>query len=100
MNQIQQQSDPLDTIIDFAWSTGADKFWINNAKDELKRLREKIYEYEQLLSQPVAYTKMNENGDIYDLNINYNPYLKLYPLYMRTEHAEQRKQAMQSKSKK
>jgi len=100
MNQIQQQSEPLDTIIDFAWSTGADKFWVNNAKDELKKLREKLNEYENMLSQVTAYAQMNKHGDIYDLNINYNPYLDLYPLYMRIEHVEQRKQAMQSKSKK
>lgn len=32
-------SNPLDAIIDFAWAAGADRFWVNNAKDELKRLR-------------------------------------------------------------
>ena len=34
-----RHSNPLDTIIDFAWAAGADRFWVNNAKDELKRLR-------------------------------------------------------------
>lgn len=44
--ELQQLSNPLDTIIDFAWSTGADIFWVNNAKDELKKLRQKIQELE------------------------------------------------------
>lgn len=44
---MNQQSHPLDTIIDFAWAAGADRFWVNNAKDELKRLKEKIEEYEK-----------------------------------------------------
>lgn len=37
---------PLDTIIDFAWAAGADRFWVNNAKDELKKLKQKLQEYE------------------------------------------------------
>lgn len=44
---MEKDSDPLDTIIDFAWSAGADRFWVNNAKDELKRLRLKLQEYEK-----------------------------------------------------
>jgi hypothetical protein len=43
---IEHYSNPLDTIIDFAWSAGADRFWVNNAKDELKKLRQKIKEHE------------------------------------------------------
>ena len=43
---IEHHSNPLDTIIDFAWSAGADRFWVNNAKDELKKLRQKIKDYE------------------------------------------------------
>ena len=35
-------SDPLDSIIDFAWAGGADLFFVNNAKDELKRLRTEV----------------------------------------------------------
>lgn len=30
-------TNPLDTIIDFVWASGADRFWVNNAKDELKK---------------------------------------------------------------
>jgi hypothetical protein len=39
-------SNPLDTIIDFAWASGADRFWVNNAKDELKNLRKKLEGYQ------------------------------------------------------
>lgn len=39
-------SNPIETIIDFAWAAGANRFWVNNAKDELKKIREKIKEYE------------------------------------------------------
>ena len=42
----EQHSYPLETIIDFAWASGADRFWVNNAKDELKRLKKKLEEYE------------------------------------------------------
>jgi len=44
---MKKHSDPIESIIDFAWAAGADRFWVNNAKDELKRLKEKIEEYEQ-----------------------------------------------------
>ena len=39
-------SNPVEAIIDFAWAAGADLFWVNNAKDELRKLRKKIKEYE------------------------------------------------------
>jgi hypothetical protein len=43
---MKKHSNPLDSIIDFAWSAGADLFFVNNAKDELKRLRTQIKELE------------------------------------------------------
>lgn len=49
--QLEKYSDPLDAIIDFAWSSGADRFWVNNAKDELKQLRKKLEIYENGLYQ-------------------------------------------------
>ena len=42
---MNQTSDPLESIIDFAWSAGADLFFVQNAKDELKKLREKNKEW-------------------------------------------------------
>jgi hypothetical protein len=42
---MNQNSDPLESIIDFAWSAGADLFFVQNAKDELKKLRDKNKEW-------------------------------------------------------
>ena len=42
---MNQNSDPLEAIIDFAWSAGADLFFVQNAKDELKKLRAKNKEW-------------------------------------------------------
>jgi hypothetical protein len=42
---MNKNSDPLEAIIDFAWSTGADLFFVQNAKDELKKLRDKNKEW-------------------------------------------------------
>lgn len=80
---MNKDSDPIETIIDFAWSAGADRFWVNNAKDELKRLKEK---QKESLAQPVAYAKINDRGDLYDLRLQFNPYddeSKVVPLYRR-----------------
>lgn len=46
MKKEEKIAQPLETIIDFAWAAGADRFWVNNAKDELKKLRSKLEEYE------------------------------------------------------
>jgi hypothetical protein len=50
----KKHSDPLDTIIDFAWSAGADIFWVNNAKDELKKLRQKLHDLEKYESTRIC----------------------------------------------
>lgn len=42
---MNKNSDPLESIIDFAWSAGADLFFVQNAKDELKKLRDKNKEW-------------------------------------------------------
>ena len=96
-------SDPLETLIDFAWANGADRFWINNAKDELKKLREKTKEWakevfianefaveqtneyleicnqmqklKDSLANPIAWAKINSRGDLYDLRLQNNPYV-------------------------
>mgnify|MGYP003337328319 CR=1 FL=1 len=77
---MNKDANPLDTIIDFAWSAGADRFWVNNAKDELKKLRAN----KQPIEQPVAYAKINDQNDLYDLRLTNNPYEnqnKVVPLY-------------------
>lgn len=38
---MNENSHPIDFVIEFAWANGCDRFIINNAKDELKKLRKK-----------------------------------------------------------
>ena len=81
---MNKEANPLDTIIDFALSAGADKFWVNNAKDELKKLREKIDTLLEYTTKPTAFAKINDRGDLYDLRLQNNPYndqTKVIPLY-------------------
>jgi hypothetical protein len=68
-----KNSDPLETIIDFAWSAGADRFWVNNAKDELKNLRNLLNSINN--KNPVAYARTNSVGDLFDLRLQNNPYI-------------------------
>lgn len=84
-------ADPLDSIIDFAWASGADLFFVNNAKDELKRLRQELNSLKHSLDTPVAFAKITNDGMLYDLNRQNNPYsdqTKVIPLYTpyRTKH--------------
>ena len=100
---MNKNSDPLESIIDFAWSVGADLFFVQNAKDELKKLKEKNKEWaeevyranefaveqtneylkisEQMqvlkdsLESPVAWATINDHGDLFDLRLNNNPYI-------------------------
>ena len=102
-NHMNKNSDPLESIIDFAWSAGADLFFVQNAKDELKKLREKNKEWaaevyranefavEQMnqylemskqmqslkdsLESPVAWARTNDRGDLFDLRTQNNPYI-------------------------
>ncbi|NDC96250.1 hypothetical protein EB118_10310 [bacterium] len=81
---MDKNAHPLDAIIDFAWASGADRFWINNAKDELKRLRKEIEFYKQSFEQPAAWAKTNDRNDLFDLRLQNNPYVdqtKVVPLY-------------------
>lgn len=81
---MNQDSNPIEFLIDFAWANGAAMFTVNNAKDELKRLRKELETLRSSLDKPVAYAKSTEDGWIYDLNIKNNPYddqNKVIPLY-------------------
>lgn len=47
--------------------------------------------------KPVAWTKINKRGDLYDLRLQNNPYEEnIIPLYLRPEDYEYRQQIMQS----
>ena len=81
---MNENANPIDFLIEFAWANGANRFIVNNAKDELKRLREdnsgwlscekELSEYRNIFSNPVAWGKTNDHGDLYDLRIMLNPY--------------------------
>jgi hypothetical protein len=101
---MNEHSNPIEFLIEFAWANGADRFVVNNAKDELQKLREDSndsqrwfscekelsrlkQEYNKLLSifeYPVAYGLINDRHDLYDLRLIDNPYNtdeKVVPLY-------------------
>jgi hypothetical protein len=101
---MNEHLDPISFLIDFAWANGADRFVVNNAKDQLKKLQEdsrdsnRWYSCEKELSQlrqeynkllesfnyPVAYGKINDRQDLYDLRLANNPHndqTKVVPLY-------------------
>jgi hypothetical protein len=95
---MDQNSNPIEFLIDFAWASGADRFVVNNAKDELRKLQlqennfeELKQKYNQLLKifdYPVAYGKINNRQDLYDLRLCNNPHEdqnKLVPLYSNRE---------------
>lgn len=75
---LEKNAQPIETLIDFAWAAGADRFWVNNAKDELKKLREKLEELikakDSLFNNPIAWARINDRGDLYDLRLQNNPY--------------------------
>lgn len=96
-NYMEKHANPLESIIDFAWSAGADLFFVQNAKDELKKLKEKskewaeevyranefaveqtneyleiskqMQELKDSLGNPVAWARINERGDLFGLRL-------------------------------
>jgi hypothetical protein len=82
---MDQHSDPIQFLIDFAWANGADRFTVNNAKDELLKLREAINNY-----QVVAWARINTRGDLYDPRFCYNPFTQedSIPLYKNKQEFE------------
>ena len=85
----EKNSNPLDTLIDFAWSSGADIFWVNNAKDELKRLRLEVASYRKSFDIPVVWARTNDRDDLFDLRTQNNPYVDqntVVPLYRKPKN--------------
>ena len=99
---MEKHSNPLESIIDFAWASGADLFFVQNAKDELKKLKEKnkelaleafkanefavaetnrwlscekeVAQLKKSIKNPVAWARTNDRGDLFDLRTQNNPY--------------------------
>lgn len=68
---------------------------INN---QIKILEKQIENISHNFDNPVAWVKMNNSGDLYDLRLQKNPYENnIFPLFLRPDHAEQRQQIVQSK---
>ncbi len=105
---MNEHSNPIEFLIEFAWANGADRFIVNNAKDELRHLKENTNnenrwlscekdlaklreEHQKLLSifdRPVAYGLINQRHDLYDLRLLDNPYnndKNVVPLYSNRE---------------
>lgn len=83
-NYMEKHSNPLESIIDYAWASGADLFFVNNAKDELKKLREEVDDLRTALDKPIAWARINKRGDLYDPRLCLNPYIntqEIVPLY-------------------
>lgn len=85
MNEHQQHTNPLEYILRCAeQGLVPELFSVNNAKDELKQLRKELEYYKNIV--PLAWAKMNNRGDIYDLRLQNNPYETiLLPLYANRE---------------
>lgn len=105
---MNEHSNPIEFLIEFAWANGADRFVVNNAKDELQKLKENT-EYlsrwlscekdltqlreenkslKRIFEMPVAYGKLNDRLDLYDLRLMNNPHedqSKIVPLYSNRE---------------
>lgn len=91
---MNENANPIEFLIEFAWANGADRFIVNNAKDELKKLKEdngrwlsceqELSQLKKILSNPVAWGRTNSRGDLYDLRTQDNPYISddiCVPLY-------------------
>lgn len=119
---MNDHSNPLNYLIqccEDAVNTGhwkLTKFNILNAKDELKRLRQKLTDshqelfncnqdlieeiYQNLNYEVVAWARINDRGDLYDPRFGYNPYLDpktIIPLYFDKKSYDEWKNERKSK---
>lgn len=85
---MNQNSNPIEYLIDFAIKNGVDSFIINNAKDELAKLKKQSMAYDL-----VGWARINDRGDLYDPRLCYNPYVPDYivvPLYANKKEFSER----------
>ena len=93
-----EHSNPLDYILRCAEQGLVPKlFTVQNAKDELKKLREIQEQHNHI--QPVAWIRINDKGDLYDPRLSYNPYVDpktVLPLYFDKDSYERWKNERKS----
>ena len=84
---INKVSNPIEFLIEFAWASGADQFTVNNAKDELQKMRQQLTDLQNNESHiNVAWVKINDRGDLYDPRLQLNPFeTEIIPLYANKE---------------
>jgi hypothetical protein len=100
---MEQHANPIEYLIEFAWANGAARFIVNNAKDELKKLRDKNQDETQFdneLAYPIAWARINSRGDLYGLSNNSlsspdDPDSNVVALYAKKQNVQQ---AMSSNS--
>ena len=100
---MNKDANPIEYVIEFAWASGADRFVINNAKDELQKLVDKskemaieafkanqfaieetnrwlscekeLAQIKSVVDTPVAWARINSLGDLFDLRLQNNPHI-------------------------
>lgn len=78
----------------YPWGYPDDKIVLQQLISELEELR-------IAFDKPIAFARINERGDLFDLRLQANPFIpNLVPLYLRLDYAKQRQQIMQSKGQK
>jgi hypothetical protein len=86
---MNEHSNPLDYILRCAEQGLVPKlFTIQNAKDELNKLRKDNEKLQSYLNNPIAWGRINSKGDLYDLRTMNNPYVDqttVLPLYSNRE---------------
>lgn len=57
---MNKNSNPIEFLIEFAWANGADRFVVNNAKDQLKKLQENSEDSKRWYSCEKELTKLKK----------------------------------------
>ena len=82
---MNKHSHPLDYILSCCeQGLVPELFAVQNAKDELQRLRSEISLCQKSFEKPVAYAHINSTGGLHALRLDNNPYedqSRIIPLY-------------------
>lgn len=82
---MNENANPIDYVLKCTEQGIVPKlFTVQNAKDEVKKLRKELDRLKKLFDNPVAWARINGNGDVYGLRYFDNPYIDettVLPLY-------------------